>query len=454
VRPWTPPTERDAHEDPGHLRPGYGNAELHTWWPLTDAEIAALHGLPRARQGDAPALLALAVLASGAPRDAGSYQRYAQRVDAFVAQVRPAVDGAADEWHRGYELNRAMHRILSPGGGGELGGYDLAQSRVAGIFDTGKYNCISSAMLFVVLGREFGLPVRGVQVPTHAFVEMGAPGGKVLEVETTSDTGFDHVHDERFYRESAARWSASRGLRPVTFEEYQHRSILEPVALMAAGMKNQGGLSKREEDRARLWELAAVTEPGDAEAALLRMQSYALEAQNLYKVHASRTIVRMFDAVLPAVDDAATRWSKDPKVARFAGWARSYYAEALVAVGRGDEAVAQAGAGLDAVDPSWEDAAALRSNEVGVLNDQVMSLMAAKQYALATKVVGKHLDACRTTPPCLSNLEIVYRNWAIEASNAGDWPTARQALQACVSDLGGDATCAGALQDLESRHRF
>ena len=272
---WTPPTERDAHEDPALIRAGYGNAALHTWWPLTDAEVAALAGLPKAREGDAHALFALAILASDGPRDAASYRALEARVDAFVAHVRPAIDGAADAWHRGYELHRAMHASLFGEAKGALGGYQLSQSRVAGIFETGRYNCISSAMLYVVLARAFDLPVRGVQVPTHAFVEMGAPGGKILEVETTSDTGFDHVHDERFYRESAARWSASRGLRPVTFEDYQHRKILEPYRFMAAGLKNQGGVAPNEMDRARLFELAALVDPDDPEAQELRAQSYA-----------------------------------------------------------------------------------------------------------------------------------------------------------------------------------
>jgi hypothetical protein len=38
---------------PAVLRAGYGNAELHTWWPLTMPEAAALRGLAEARQGDA-----------------------------------------------------------------------------------------------------------------------------------------------------------------------------------------------------------------------------------------------------------------------------------------------------------------------------------------------------------------------------------------------------------------
>jgi len=451
---WMPPTVRDGHEDPAAMRAGYGNPALHTWWPLTEPEAAALGNVGKAREGDPQALLDLAILASGEPRDAASYARYAQRVQAFLTEVRPAVDGAADEWHRGYELNRAMHRLFFHGGSGELGSYDVNQSRVSGIFDTGRYNCISSAMLFAVLARGFGMPVRGVQVPTHVFIEMGAPGGKILEVETTSDTGFDQVHDERFFREQGAKWSASRGLRPVTLEDYQHRQILEPVRLMAAGMKNQGGLSKRDEDRSRLFEAAALVDPDDVESQRLRVEAYAMEAQKLSQQNASRTVVKMFEAVWPAVADAATKASKDDKTLRFVGWSRWFYASALGALGRGDEATALANDGLDSLDSRWEDAADLRLNDVGVLDDQMMVLMKSRRYADATKVMGRHLDACRAVPYCLSNLEVVYRNWSIDSQNVGDWQTARQALQACVTQLPGDATCTHDLSDLEGRHRF
>ena len=37
---------------------------------------------------------------------------------------------------------------------------------------------------------------------------------------------------------------------------------------------------------------------------------------------------------------------------------------------------------------------------------------------------------------------------------AGDWQSARSVLQACVTELPGDARCKDALADLESRHRY
>jgi hypothetical protein len=452
VQPWTPPSGRDGHEDPARLRPGYGNSETHTWWPLTAPEAAALQGADKARQGDANALLALAILASGDRRDSEAYAGYQRRVDQFIAEVRSTVQGATDDWHRGYELNRAVHRAFFTGERTELGAYQLTQGRLTGIFDTGHYNCISSAILYTILAREFDMPVRGVLVPTHAFVELGPPGGKTLEVETTSDTGFDLVHDARFFAESAARWSSQRGLRPVTLDEYQHRRIVEPLGLVAQSMREQAGNAG--EQRGRLAEAWATVDPDDAEAQLVRVHAYHDEARELWMAKASRTIVRMFDAVGPTLTAVTARWKANRDLMGVAAWTIWYYADALLVLGRGDDGVTIANDVLARFDDGWIEAASLRSNLVQVLDDRMLELMASKQYDAATKVMTRAMPACHTVDVCVSNVEVVWGNWAIDYQNAGDWQGARKALQGCLDQLPGDARCSDALRDLESRHRF
>ena len=329
---WKPPTARDTGDVPAVLRAGHGNTELRTWSPLTEAEAAALRGLEQARQGDAHALLALAILASGDRRDPASYAAYQQRVDKFLADIKPTIDAAADEWHRGYELHRAMHRVFFAGGNTELGGYDFYQPRVTGIFAGGHYNCLSSAMLFAVLARGAGLPVRAALVPTHVFIEMGEPGGKILEIETTSPTGFDWIHDDRFYREEAVAWSGRRGLRPVTLDEYQRRTILQPHQLMAQALTNSYR-GESDAGRNRRYELAGVVDPDNAEMQKRRMQVYHNEAHDLFELKAWRTMVKLFDTVRPVVSDIGAK-SKDAEVLELVSWANWYHASGLLIVGR------------------------------------------------------------------------------------------------------------------------
>ena len=453
---WTPPTSLDTRDDPAALRPGYGNETLHTWWPLAAPEVAALQGVDQARLGDAHALLALAIASSGDHRDAGTYASITARVDQFLADEKPTIDAAGDDWHRGYELNRAMHRTFFGGERTELGSYDFNQARLTGIFTSGHYNCLSSAVLYTVLARAFGLPVRAVVVPTHVFVELGAPDGSSgrppIEVETTSDTGFDWVHDARFYREDAARWSSNRGLRPVTYDEYQHRTIIEPYRLMALAMRDARS-GDNDADRHRLRELAALVDVDDVETQRDRAQTIVNESIDLYNAKAWRTIVRMFDVVEPAMDAIGAK-THDAQTGQLVSWTTWSYANALMIVGRTDEAMARTKDGFARLDTTWPDAQKLRNDYAVVLNDRLCGLINDKDYPKAIEVYGAYREACRADHVCASNVAVAYGNWSNDAQNAGDWQAARQRLQQCVAELPDNAACRDALADLESRHRF
>jgi len=308
-------------------------------------------------------------------------------------------------------------------------------------------------MLFTVLARAFNMPVRGVAVPTHAFAQLTLADGKVLEIETTSGTGFDHVHDERFYREGAAQWSSSRGLAPVTFEQYQKRKVLEPYQLMALGMLNQAGLEKGEA-QARLTEAAAFVDPANAQAERFRLQLYVNEADVLSQRGQARTIVRMFERLNPVLAEATHMWAADPAAMRLVAWAYFYQADALAVVGRGDEAVAIARGTLGWLNPVWEDQAALRENFMGILMDRMLALMEQKRFEQAAAAMNEHIAACRQSDICPQNLEAVYLNWSADHHNAGNWHGSRDALRACIAQLPSSKACDDSLKDLESRHRF
>jgi hypothetical protein len=451
-----PARERDTRDDPATLRPGFGNEETHTWWPLTPPEVAAIRRVDDARRGDAHALLALGLVASGDHRDDASYAAFTARVDQFLAQVRPTIEAAADDWHKGYELHRAMHRVFFNGERTELGSYDFAQARLTGIFTQGRYNCLSSTVLFAVLARAFDMPVRAVSVPTHVFIEMGAtganPGRPPIEVETTSDTGFDWVHDARFYSEDAARWSGNRGLRPVTFEEYQHREILAPYRLMALAMRDSRS-GDGELDRMRLRELAAIVDPDDVEADRTRMQVYGNEAVVLYKAEAWRTMTRLFDVVWPAVAGEGAR-SRDADTLDLVSWAMWNRANAFTIIGRVDEAMALVTDGLARLDPAWKDAAHLKQNYLVLLDNRLGEIINAKDFAGAAKFYLDHREVCRADEFCSNNTGIAYQDWSNDYQRAGDWQAARKVLQDCVAELPAHQGCRMALDDLESRHRF
>ena len=149
-----------------------GESSLPIWAPLTSFETKTLQRIDRARAGDADTLLALALIASGDIRDQMGYDRIRKRIQRFVQFHRTEILTQKTVYARGEKLLHAMYADFFAGGGkgrrSELiGGYDAEQSQVSGIFRDGRFNCISSAILYIVLARYFDLNVEGVVASHH-----------------------------------------------------------------------------------------------------------------------------------------------------------------------------------------------------------------------------------------------------------------------------------------------
>jgi hypothetical protein len=199
--------------------------------------------------------------------------------------------------------------------------------------------------------------------------------------------------------------------------------------------------------------LAGVVDADDVEAVRDRVQVYINESVELYKASAWRTMARLFDVVGPALNDVSAR-SHDARTLQNVSWATWNQANALLIVGRTDEAMARMAEGIAHLDPAWPDAEKLRNNYASLLNDRLGDLISKKQYATALEVYGGQRETCRANKICTYNVGVVYQNWSIDHQNAGDWQSARQVLSQCVSDLPDNVDCRSALADLESRHRF
>ncbi len=75
--------------------------------------------------------------------------------------------------------------------------YSMWQTRVDILFETGTYNCVSSAVVYMIFARYMGLKVEGVRTRDHAFCRV-VIGNKAFDVETTSPYGFDPGHKVEF----------------------------------------------------------------------------------------------------------------------------------------------------------------------------------------------------------------------------------------------------------------
>ncbi len=76
--------------------------------------------------------------------------------------------------------------------------YDEPQTRIDVMLDTGRYNCVSSAVLYLVLARSVGLQVKGVKTKDHAFCIVTIED-KEYDVETTNIYGFNPGEKREFH---------------------------------------------------------------------------------------------------------------------------------------------------------------------------------------------------------------------------------------------------------------
>lgn len=89
-----------------------------------------------------------------------------------------------DEEAKGEAILSAMYeKVLSQ--------YQLKQTKVDVALNSGTYNCVSSALLYLALASDFGLDARVQETAKHAFITLYLSDGRKIDVETTNPFGFN-----------------------------------------------------------------------------------------------------------------------------------------------------------------------------------------------------------------------------------------------------------------------
>lgn len=269
------------------------------WSPLTEIEINTLSNAELAKNGDPDALLALAILASGDTRTRAGFDQIRNKIQQFVERLKPALAQEKNLWLKGFQLHSAMHDefFAANSAKGELKGYRANQSQFTRIFRNKTYNCISSSLLYLILARYFTLPVEGVVLPSHSFVQLSTPEGKVIEIETTSKTGYGIRHNQAYYKNSAQHWSQIRNLYPATYEDYLKRKIVSAYQLIADNMNHQHTAENLlpQADRFRLQEIRGWLLPEDAQAQLFRLYVFnneLIQLKEQRRYEAARKLIK------------------------------------------------------------------------------------------------------------------------------------------------------------------
>jgi hypothetical protein len=127
-------------------------------------------------------LVDLALALSGVP-DA-SLGAYGAVLDRWAADFNTGVDPGWDEARKAEALLQFLHTRMT-------GGYSIYQTRLDVLVDRGTFNCVSSALAYMIVGRQVGLDIQAVATPDHAFALVRLGDGRQIDVETTTPYGFE-----------------------------------------------------------------------------------------------------------------------------------------------------------------------------------------------------------------------------------------------------------------------
>ncbi len=105
------------------------------------------------------------------------------RLASLLLKFRGEVADVSDQGVLAEKALTFLHRNL-------FSTYSVTQTRVDTALETGVYNCVSSAVLYLALTRSVGLSVGGVRTTDHAFATV-LVNGQQVDVETTNPFGYN-----------------------------------------------------------------------------------------------------------------------------------------------------------------------------------------------------------------------------------------------------------------------
>ncbi len=169
-----------------------------------------------------------ALLASGVT-DKQHRKALLTAVDRLEGKAKQATAAAKAPFDRGEKLLAFVHA------GPMSKGYEAHQTDVSVILQTGKFNCVSSAALYNILGRRLGLDLRAIEVPDHAFAIL-YDGTRHADVETTNSQGFNPARDPA----SQKKFEQQTGFRYIPESHRDERREIDEVGLVAIIYYNHG----------------------------------------------------------------------------------------------------------------------------------------------------------------------------------------------------------------------
>jgi tetratricopeptide (TPR) repeat protein len=315
--------------------------------------------------------------------------------------------------------------------------YDERQTRLDELLATGRFNCVSSAVLYGLLARFLGLEFRAVQTADHAFIRVLA-GAQGWDVETTNLYGFD-PGSRREFTDSFGRVTGYSYVPP---GQYARRRELGDKGLLSLILYNRNAYDT---EAGRY--LEALQPAVDAHA--VRRDSESLERLTLSSLNVASFYGRAgrYEEGTRFLEEAA-RGLEDPRLARVREDLLHNWAVSLIQAGRLEEAQElidrrRAGGGLP--EEEWRSLGVsiwqLRAREVS-----------RRDFGEAARILLEALRSLGPEPGLVSGYEVYVHNQMASLVNSGRVEEARRVLREALRVLPASSLLREDEARLASRH--
>jgi len=178
-------------------------------------------------------LATLSLLLSGLPPEKAS---------AYVVKLK-AIAEEAKQKTAGLTPKESADVLLQFLHSSTLRTYRYDQTRVDVLLDTGVFNCVSSALVYMVIAKSLGLSVSAVATSDHAFCQV-VIDSHAYDVETTTSLGFDPGNRREFHDS----FGKLTGFSYVPSGNYSRRTQLDGTGLASLVLNNLIAFAQQRND--------------------------------------------------------------------------------------------------------------------------------------------------------------------------------------------------------------
>lgn len=203
------------------------NAGAEAFPRLEPDPLALSFHRPNPRDYTWQELAEISLWASGVEFPGAAGASYLERIFQIAESINQSSELPADEREKAEFILEYMHRNV-------LSSYSLPQTRIDTMLSNGRFNCVSSAVLYMILSKSAGLDVSGVVTRDHAFVTVLIDGYKI-DVETTTRFGFDPGNRREFHDE----FGRVTGFTYVPPRNDRDRQAISPIELVSLIQRNR-----------------------------------------------------------------------------------------------------------------------------------------------------------------------------------------------------------------------